>query len=247
MFKRKEKIQFFSKIDGVAEAYPIIPAKDFRPKWMSRCKQHYIDNKDRNLPSHLYQCPGIFDLYNYGFILPLWHDVIIKTTAGQPGFQYVNPSQTLAKLLEGDPVTSQPPEISKWLPKRPHSIEAIVKFNTPWHVIAPKGVKFLITPIAYSDSYEFESSIGVLDPAINTELNIQGYWNIPNGERKLTAGTPIAHIIPLTETKYDYIIREMNENDFRFFRKRLFWGTHSFKHNKSLMKEMYRKHFQGDK
>ena len=154
MFKKQEKIEFFSKIDGVADAYPIIPANKFRPKWMSRCKQNYIDNKDRNLPSHLYQCPGIFDLYNYGFILPLWHDVIIKTQGGQPGFQYVNPSETLSKLLEGDPVTSQPPDISRWLPKRPHSIEAIVKFNTPWHVVTPKNVKLLITPIASTSRVE---------------------------------------------------------------------------------------------
>lgn len=244
MFKKQEKIEFFSKIEGVADAYPIIPANKFRPKWMSRCKQNYIDNKDRNLPSHLYQCPGIFDLYNYGFILPLWHDVIIKTQGGQPGFQYVNPSETLSKLLEGDPVTSQPPDISKWLPKRPHSIEAIVKFNTPWHVVTPKNVKLLITPIAYPDTFEFESSIGVLDPAINTELNIQVFWNVPNGERKLTAGTPIAHIIPLTEKKYDHIIREMTHEDWKFFKKRLFWGTHSFKHKKSLMKDMYKKHFR---
>ena len=57
MFKKQEKIEFFSKINGVAESYPIIPASQFRPKWMARRKQNYIDNKDRNLPSHLYQCP----------------------------------------------------------------------------------------------------------------------------------------------------------------------------------------------
>ena len=244
MFKKKDKIEFFSKIDGVAEAYPIIPAKDFRPKWMSRCKQNYVDTKDRNLPSHLYQCPGIFDLYNHGFILPLWHDVIIKTQAGQQGFQYITPSKTLSKLYEGDTVTSQPPDVTKWIPKRPHSIVAIVKLKTPWHIVTPKNVKLLITPVAYSDRYEFESTIGVLDPAINTELNIQGYWNIPNGERKLTAGTPIAHIIPLTEEKYEHVIRDMTEADWRFFKKRIFWKTHSFNHNNSLLKRMYKKHFR---
>jgi len=244
MFKKKDKIEFFSKIDGVAEAYPIIPAKDFRPKWMSRCKQNYVDTKDRNLPSHLYQCPGIFDLYNHGFILPLWHDVIIKTQANQEGFQYITPSETLSRLYEGDTVTSQPPDVTKWIPKRPHSIEAIVKLNTPWHIVTPKNVKLLITPVAYSDRYEFESTIGVLDPAINTELNIQGYWNIPNGERKLTAGTPIAHIIPLTEEKYEHVIRDMTEADWRFFKKRIFWKTHSFNHNNSLLKRMYKKHFR---
>jgi hypothetical protein len=211
---------------------------------MSRCKQNYVDTKDRNLPSHLYQCPGIFDLYNHGFILPLWHDVIIKTQAGQQGFQYITPSETLSKLYEGDTVTSQPPDVTKWIPKRPHSIEAIVKLNTPWHIVTPKNVKLLITPVAYSDRYEFESTIGVLDPAINTELNIQGYWNIPNGERKLTAGTPIAHIIPLTEEKYEHVIRDMTEADWRFFKKRIFWKTHSFNHNNSLLKRMYKKHFR---
>ena len=33
MFKKQEKIEFFSKIEGVADAYPIIPANKFRPKW----------------------------------------------------------------------------------------------------------------------------------------------------------------------------------------------------------------------
>ena len=29
-----------------------------------------------------------------------------------------------------------------------------MKFNTPWNVIAPKGMKFLMTAVAYTDTYE---------------------------------------------------------------------------------------------
>jgi|TARA_B110000908_G_scaffold75240_2_gene90621 hypothetical protein len=241
---KKQKIEFYSTIPGVADVYPITPAKEFSPRWMKACKADYIKNKSFKRPSHLQQCPGIFDLFKHGFIIPLWHDSLIRTERDKEGFAYVHPSEVLSDMREGDPVASHSHSITKWLPKRPQSIAPIMKFNTPWHVIAPKGVKFLMTAVAYTDTYEFEACTGILDPSVSTELNVQGYWNKHNGETMLRAGQPLAHLIPLTENEYDYEVRDANEHDLAWSKKRTYFHIHSFNLNKGLFKDMYHKHFR---
>jgi len=246
MFKKQQKIEFFSKVPGLADINPIVPARNFKPNWFKACKEDYIKNKNFDRPSHLQQCPGIFDLYKTGFIVPLWHDTVIRTEGEDKGFAYVHPSETLAELREGDPLGTHSYEITKWLPKRPYSIAPIMKFNTPWNVIAPKGVKFLMTAVAYSDTYEFEACTGILDPSISTEINVQGYWNIKHGETMLKAGKPLAHIIPLTEKEYEYEVRDANDHDKKWMEKRIYTNVFSFHHNKRIIKNMYNKHFGRD-
>jgi hypothetical protein len=119
-----------------------------------------------------------------------------------------------------------------------------MKFNTPWNVIAPKGMKFLMTAVAYTDTYEFEASTGILDPSYSTELNVQGYWNVKRGEKQLKAGHALAHLIPLTEESYDYEVRDATEHDLKWFEKRTYFQIHGFKVNKALLKNMYNKHFR---
>jgi len=243
MFRKQEKIEFFSTVPGLADSFPIFPASQWRPKWVANCRDDFAKHKGYKRPSHLYQCPGIFDLYKTGFMIPLWHDTVIKTQLDEEAFAYVHPSEMLAKLREGDPVGTHPYELQKWLPRRPWSIAPIMKFNTPWNVIAPKGVKFLMTSIAYSDSYEFEACQGILDPSISTELNVQGYWNVKEGETRLNAGTPLAHLIPISEKSFEYEVRDATDHDREFLKKREYFTVFGFNLNKRLIKDIYNKHF----
>ena len=129
--KKKPKIEFFSKVPGIADTYPIIPASKFSPRWMKACKEDYIRTKNYRVPSHLQQCPGIFDLYKHGFIIPLWHDTVIKTQGENEAFGYVHPSEILSDMLEGEPVGTHPYNITKFLPKRPQSIARVLDAEQP--------------------------------------------------------------------------------------------------------------------
>jgi len=240
---KQDKIEFFSTIPGVADAHPIRLAREHSPRWMQTCRDDYVRTKNLTRPSHLYQCPGIFDLFKYGYLVPLWHDTLIKTDRSQEGFAYVHPSEVLATMKEGDPLGTHPYSITKFLPKRPQSIAPVMKFNTPWNVIAPKGVKFLMTAVAYTDTYEFEACTGILDPAISTEINVQGYWNVPQGEIHLKAGHALAHLIPLTEHQYDFVVRDATDHDREWLEKRLYYNIHTFKINRNIIKDFYNKHF----
>lgn len=133
--------------------------------------------------------------------------------------------------------------ITDMLPKKPSSINQIVKLNTPWHVIAPKGIKFLILPIAYPDSFEFDSCIGILDPGISSEINVQLNWNIKDGETLIKAGTPLMHIIPISEDKFQINCRDATSKDLKWLNKRNFLNNFTFRLKRNLIKDFYYKHF----
>lgn len=244
-----KKIEFFSTIDGVADAVPIIEAKDYTAKWVNSAKQDYIAElkKQTGRFNHVFQCPGIFDLANYGYIIPMWHDVLIRTNGDPSGFSWMIPADELTDLAgHRDLIGTHTPGLANYLPKKPGAINAFVKINTPWHVVAPRGLKFLMIPIAYPDSYEFESTIGILDPGISSEINVQLYWNIRNGEHTIKAGTPLAHLIPLSDEKYELVCRTMNDRDKSWIAKRQFFNNFTFKLKRNIVKDFYNKHF-GDK
>lgn len=242
-----KKIEFFSSCPGVADVCPIVPASQYRPKWMSAARDDYIKEIKTHPErySHIYQCPGIFDLFNHGFIVPMWHDVSIKTNGTRDGFGWMIPDTGLADFEPGKIlVDAHPPAILKFIPSKPTAIKSVVKFNTPWHVVAPRGVKFLLIPIAYPDEFDFESHIGILDPAINSEINIQLSWNIINGEKIIKAGTPMMHMIPLSSEQFDCVCRDMTANDKRWLEVRKYLTSFTFKLKRNVITDMYYKHFR---
>lgn len=240
-------IEFYSEVPGLAEIAPIIPAKDYTAKWMLAARQEYIDMlKSSQLNStHIYQCPGIFDLFNQGWIVPMWHDVLIKTENNKNSFAYMYPSDNIVNSLSGrEPVSRHADELAKFIPKRPWSLNPVIKFNTPWHIIAPKGVKFIVLPINYPDTFEFESATGILDPGHSNEINFQVFWNVLNAEYVLKAGTPMCHIIPLSDEKFKVVCRDMNDSDKKWNEKYKFLRGFTFTTKRNIIKDMYHTHFR---
>jgi hypothetical protein len=242
-------IIFFSSIEGVADACPVLLANQTIPKWANLAKDNYInDKKDRkDRFNHIFQCPGIFDLYNYGFVVTAWHDFIIKTEYNKEGFAWKIPNEEISLLMGSVSVIGTHQQgISDIIPKRPTALNQIIKINTPWHVIAPKGIKFISIPIAYPDTFEFDSHIGILDPGTSSEINIQLNWNVKDGETLIKAGTPLAHFIPISEEKFNLVCRDATENDKKWLRKRNFFNNFTFKLKRNLIKDFYHKHFNGN-
>lgn len=242
---KTKTIEFFSTVEGVADTSPILSAKDWKPAWVDLAKQDYIQTlKNRNDKfNHVYQCPGIFDLQRQGFIVPMWFDVIILTDKNRKGFGFKLPTNEID--TSGRTLIDKHDEntMAKYVPTRPYSLPFFIKINTPWHVIAPKGVKFLVLPIAYPDSHEFESAIGILDPGISSEINVQVWWNVLEGETFLKAGTPLCQLIPISEDTFDHVCRTANEYDKKWVEKSKFANSFTFRPRRNLIKDLYHKHF----
>lgn len=233
-----KKLEFFSSVPGLAETFPIKPSKEVIPKWAYAAKADYIKTKDRH-EIHIFKCPGIFEMYTTGFIVNSWHDIDIETDGER--FRMTIPDAKLETLLGKEAIQEQTHSgIAKFLPKRPWSCKSILKINTPWHVLAPKGVKLLMIPIPYSDYHDFESCIGILDPALSTEINVQGYWNnLSPGKHYIRAGTPLAQLIPITEKTLEFVVRDANQYDLAWLTKRSYLNYIGFLLNRSKLREAY--------
>ena len=224
---KKNKIQFFHNEPSIIENFPIIESKALKLKWVDSVKQDFQnlvkEGVDGSISStlnratteatefnHLSRCPGIFDLFKYGYVISLHKDVILNFEGKK--FEW-RAKGNHPPHLENFRIMGQPASNIRMIAKPPWASEVILKINTGWNVIAPKGVKFLQLPIAYPDTFEFTAAIGILDPALATQINFQIFWNGTVGETVLRAGTPLGHLIPLSEKKYQMVQRNMNQRD----------------------------------
>jgi hypothetical protein len=240
-------IEFFSSVDGLTESFPIIKHSKELPKWINLAREDFKQQQESELTKsqHIFKCPGIFHVFSLGFLVTSWHDFEITCT--DRGLNWTIPDKMMNVLLERDVIQLQSGDgIAKYIPKRPWSIPHIIKLNTPWHVIAPKNVKFLMLPLPYAEEMDFECCPGILDPGYSSEINIQLYWNKIRGNRVVKAGTPLAYLIPLTEKNYNFVVRDKNEKDEKWLKKRKYLNFFSFVFGRNKVKDSYLKHY-GDK
>ena len=194
---------------------------------------------------HIVRCPGIFDLFKCGYIVSLHKDVVIKSE--REDFSAMDSKKT--KWIN-DSNTHYGPFVSyqqtTFIGSPPWATDYIIKLNTGWHVVAPEGVKFLQIPISYPDTFDFTCVTGILDPAIATEVNFQMYWNVKEAETLIRAGTPLGHLIPLTEKKYKMVQRIMNQKDRDWVEKSISAYTSSFAPSamRGRVVEMYKKYWK---
>jgi hypothetical protein len=241
------KIEFFTIVNGVADAFPVIKASEYKPKWIANAKESFnkkLEAMDGAKFFHLYRCPGIFDLMGQGYIVCSPWDITIDTNGDGEDFRWRITDSEITMLLGDDPVQGHMARaIAESMPAKPYALRSLIKFNTSWNIRAPKGVKFLILPLSYPDTYEFESAPGILDPSFSTELNAQLYWNVLNNRHTVKAGTPLFQIIPLTEEKFKFEVRNATPEDIEWTKKRRYFTNIGFGPKRGLMKSLYNKLF----
>ncbi len=191
--------------------------------------------------THLMQCPGIFEMFKQGYIVKAWFDFVITTNKNRDGFDWRIPTEALLNFADADVVTTHQTQINKFIPKRKNQINNIVKIMTPYHIVAPKGVKLLFMPLPYNDHFDFESTVGILDPQDCTELNVQLNWFKDNDEILVKAGTPLMYMLPLTEKKLEMVCTNATEKEKRFFSKRKYIDFSHFGKPRNKIKNLYNK------
>ena len=245
MFWKKDKIEFVSTLPGVADMFPILPSSKYWPKWIAKSMADYKANMDKTKKvQHIAQCPGIFAMFKTGYVVTSWYDVVISTKQNEPGFSWRVADPDLMENAQMNIIDTHGDQITQHIPKRKGQIQNIVKINTPYHIIAPKGVKFMFMPLPYPDSFDYESTSGILDPAESSELNIQLNWYKEEGEVLIKAGTPLMYILPISEKEYSLVSRDATDKEINWMKKRRYFNSFSFTPIRSKVKTLYERYFQ---
>lgn len=195
------------------EFSPIVPAKNLLPTWWKDTPSSSFSWEDRTEKNTVKSCPGIINTLTTGLILPLWSDLALQYNNSD----YVYNFSDRVSSLDFHPEIQTPGYYKDYW----H-----LKIISPW--LLETSVKLLFTQPTYLQEapYPFISPYGIVSPVRN--LTGTGVFLFIRKEEQhtrlmLKQGLPLAHIIPLTDKKIKFSIKEISDEDF--YRKYNIIGT----------------------
>ena len=194
-FRRKTiVVDCFTTKNYVIEHNPIASAHKFIPQWMTDMRSTYKADGFIPVPT-MKRCPAIVSMMTQGFMVPLWCDLVIG----------INPVERSFSWQFADKQTkANPHDVSQWGAFANPTVYGHLNIIAPWCIRTKQSIDFLWTNPFYNISMKEKYKIV---PAI-TEFKHQHTANInmfidksEDGDIFIKAGTPMAHVIPMTDRK----------------------------------------------
>lgn len=206
-------------------------ASSFTPTWFKKLPGK-IDSKDILHNSTIKRCMPFLDAMSLGWLLPLAADVQITTSVNEgnddPGFskvdwvipaeKSVNDNGLGISILEYHTQAQISSEASPnpALPRPP------LKFINHWLIKTKPGWSVLFVPPLNRPNPNFECIAGVVDTDGYFEyVNFPFFFNTPNFQGIIPAGTPLVQAIPFKRKNHSKkkLIRAMTDEDFKELNK----------------------------
>lgn len=200
IFNSMKKADIIFNIDDkwkyIHDHYPIKPVKQFKHEYL---KQNPIG-----------KCPGMLDLYDYGYILPMWFDLDLTL---EPYTQWSEQGVRITSKCADEFVEWHYAETAKIRPHFPDDFfHSILKLHSPWYVKTSNDYSI----IQKDPWFSFDKSYHLAPGTLNT-----GYCHhivIPIFLRHLAeshdhhqisfrAGEPLCHILPVHRNEFKVDLR----------------------------------------
>lgn len=165
----------------------------FVPDWFKRLERELGVPDAHGLPGLTAKaCLPMTDAFALGFVIPLPLDVMLRVPEDrvsiQIGWAPDAPFQPIEQHL--------PAQIGA--PEPPFEQTVPLKFINPWRIKVPPGYSVLFTQPMSRPDLPFTCFSGLVDcDRFDTTVNLPFAWTGPVGDHHLSAGTPIAQLIPI--------------------------------------------------
>lgn len=183
--KKQRDIEFVDTTRLVYQKIPVQLAREVKPKYFEEQKK----NSGKILFSH---CPGMFDQYKFGYIIPAWTDIHIKANkagcvvilGGSRGSPFLPPTRMNSSIVDG---------IFK-----PEGIDLSVwHVPSPWSVQTKKDISALVNSPVFHWSFNDDIHVwpGIVDYKNFSTINF--IFSPKRGcEITIPAGEPLLHVMP---------------------------------------------------
>ena len=192
LFKKKKiVVDCFITHPAINELFPIQKASNFYPDWWKDLPKTFdrTTNYGLRIPSTtMKSCIGFTNLYTNGFMIPLWSDLIVETGPKNWAYEFSAPSE----IHSHDPA-----QFGEVVDKYHH-----LKIESPWVLREKSGVKFVWMGAIYNQMKQLDAYHiipGIIDYKYNTGTNINMLFPRVQQKVLIEAGTPLAHIIPMSD------------------------------------------------
>jgi hypothetical protein len=231
----------FTNSSVAYEYFPISNTIENLPNWWKKLDttfevQHF--GTLRNKSATIKKCPGIFNLFNKGFVVstPSELSLEIKEENNQYKFNYefVGP-KTNCRIDLHDHRQYMGVFNDKFLQG---------KITLPWLIKETSGVDFTLMEPTWMmenpDNYCIPP--GVLDFKYQNNININFFVEFKSSRIDIAAGTPLAHLIPLSDKKIKLKHHLVSDEEYEklFTLSQPFGWVSSYKQRKELINKKSR-------
>ena len=217
-FKKKQPlVTCYTTVRGLEEIYPPKLAVEAIPEWFKKMPREIMDQWSGH-PGTAKKCPAFVDYYKSGVVLYLWCDLWIKINEDTT-WEVKTPEKLFSFTNHLDN------QFLDHTPKREYAM--VLKANSPWRMVTPKGWDLMQLPLHYHFDERFEVLPGVMSADIHYEVNPQmGFKEY--GEYLIPRGTPLAMYVPIKREKMTLEVREMDDEMKRLEEKQYYWFSGKF-------------------
>lgn len=174
------------------------PSRKFLPGWYKSLVPKYDEEQSggRLFTSTIKRCPPFLDSMTVGWIIPLVADVQIKSNDDTSGLDwYCAFSKPVIECHDPRQINSE---------KHPEYPKPPIKFLNYWSIKVPDGWSVLFTPPFNRPDERFTCITGLVDCDKYEEfINFPAFWNKPNYNGILQAGTPLVQAIPIRRDNFE--------------------------------------------
>jgi hypothetical protein len=202
LFKKNVVLNCYTTSKNTHELFSINYSKNFLPDWWKAVPKSYRYADNFFDAPTIKSCPGFIDLYKKGIMIPLWSDLEIKSDKEGYNYQFADQESSI-EFNHPDTMNSFTHTLDT------HSL----KITSPWLLECSHDVDWLfVNPIWNHQTMDMTTVPGIVrfKHPIRSNINIMIKRNLAHNI-SLGAGTPIVHMIPLTdrniEIKCHYISR----------------------------------------
>lgn len=205
-FKKKTvTVDCFTSNYSAYTLFPIQKANKFFPSWWKNLESSYQERTETGLAiprPTIKRCEGILNLYQPGFMIPMWTDLIVETANNAVKFAFADGESSIATHGREQMSTEFEPYI--------HS-----KLICPWRLTEKTGVKFLFLQPSWnhiSSLMNMHIVPGIVEYKYQHTANINMLL-ARNKRFNFAAGDPVAHLIPLGDQEINLKLHLVDKNE----------------------------------
>ena len=193
--KKKIVVDCFTDNIQVYDLYKTQKAKHFYPKWWKDLEHTYqrkLNGIDVDSPT-IKTCNGFIDLYQQGFVIPLWNDIVIETDENDWKYA-IQRNQTQI-------IWHEKKQLGRTFDNLLH-----MKIGSPWAFGEKTGVNFLFFRPFWNQIHLLDKMHvppGVINYKFQCSSEINLFFPRKINRIELFAGDPMAHIIPITQERVE--------------------------------------------
>jgi hypothetical protein len=188
--RRPPEVKFYTNTPGLAETYPMVPARKAVPEWWKQMPHEMpgiLHNPPGAIASTVRRCPAVLEVLTTGWMMPLWMDIIVMEHGGQVVEIFTPPGAPT--------IATHPDSQMQTLPQYPDEAQIAFKFDLAWVVVTPRGYSLRVDPVPYEVNAPLVAIPGLVHSDVNHQFNPVFHYRLQgDGRNVIPAGTPLCYL-----------------------------------------------------